>query len=134
MPADPSEEVAPPQVPKTELEELQINAQGVADESLESTRRMLALCEESKEAGIRTLVALDDQGGGGVQECPDMRGDSPLFTCSRWLDKDPPSLYAKNSDSHFLQASFEFNFTPPRAFGMDRNRWRCPGGTLHPSC
>jgi len=31
MPADPSEEVAP-QVPKTELEELQINAQGVADE------------------------------------------------------------------------------------------------------
>ncbi|ODM92818.1 Synaptosomal-associated protein 25 [Orchesella cincta] len=30
--------------------------------SLESTRRMLALCEESKEAGIRTLVALDDQG------------------------------------------------------------------------
>ncbi|XP_039230275.1 synaptosomal-associated protein 25 isoform X1 [Drosophila yakuba] len=62
MPADPSEEVAPPQVPKTELEELQINAQGVADESLESTRRMLALCEESKEAGIRTLVALDDQG------------------------------------------------------------------------
>ncbi|XP_026850836.1 synaptosomal-associated protein 25 isoform X4 [Drosophila persimilis] len=62
MPADPSEEVAGPQVPKTELEELQIAAQGVADESLESTRRMLALCEESKEAGIRTLVALDDQG------------------------------------------------------------------------
>nr|CAD7599431.1 unnamed protein product [Timema genevievae] len=31
--------------------------------SLDSTRRMLALCEESKEAGIRTLVALDDQGG-----------------------------------------------------------------------
>ncbi|XP_023708051.1 synaptosomal-associated protein 25 [Cryptotermes secundus] len=30
--------------------------------SLESTRRMIALCEESKEAGIRTLVALDDQG------------------------------------------------------------------------
>nr|XP_016939781.2 synaptosomal-associated protein 25-like [Drosophila suzukii] len=63
MPADPSEEMATPQVPKTELEELQISAQGVADESLESTRRMLALCEESKEAGIRTLVALDDQGG-----------------------------------------------------------------------
>ncbi|KAL7739570.1 hypothetical protein ACLKA6_008693 [Drosophila palustris] len=45
MPADPTEE-APPQVPKTELDELQIKAQGVADESLESTRRMLALCEE----------------------------------------------------------------------------------------
>lgn len=24
---------------------------------------MLALCEESKEAGIKTLVMLDDQGG-----------------------------------------------------------------------
>ena len=32
-------------------------------QSLESTRRMLALCEESKEAGIKTLVMLDDQGG-----------------------------------------------------------------------
>ncbi|CAG7786107.1 unnamed protein product, partial [Allacma fusca] len=30
--------------------------------TLESTRRMLSLCEESKEAGIRTLVGLDDQG------------------------------------------------------------------------
>jgi len=29
---------------------------------LESTRRMLALCDESKEAGIKTLVMLDDQG------------------------------------------------------------------------
>ncbi|XP_059612298.1 synaptosomal-associated protein 25 isoform X4 [Phlebotomus argentipes] len=49
-------------VPKTELQELQLKAQQCTDESLESTRRMLALCEESKEAGIRTLVALDDQG------------------------------------------------------------------------
>ncbi|XP_077522075.1 synaptosomal-associated protein 25kDa isoform X7 [Amblyomma americanum] len=31
-------------------------------ESLERTRNMIALCEESKEAGIRTLVALDEQG------------------------------------------------------------------------
>ncbi|XP_022083229.1 synaptosomal-associated protein 25-like isoform X4 [Acanthaster planci] len=31
-------------------------------ESLESTRRMLQLTEESKEAGIRTLVMLDEQG------------------------------------------------------------------------
>ncbi|XP_037828123.1 synaptosomal-associated protein 25-like, partial [Lucilia sericata] len=59
---DNTEEVSAPQVPKTELEELQIKANSVADDSLESTRRMLALCEESKEAGIRTLVALDDQG------------------------------------------------------------------------
>lgn len=49
-------------VPKTELQELQLKQQQVVDESLDSTRRMLALCEESKEAGIRTLVALDDQG------------------------------------------------------------------------
>lgn len=57
---------APPQVeagpPRTELEELQIRSNQVTDDSLESTRRMLALCEEGKEAGIRTLVALDDQG------------------------------------------------------------------------
>lgn len=32
-------------------------------QSLEATRRMMALCEESKEAGIKTLVMLDDQGG-----------------------------------------------------------------------
>ncbi|KAH0631597.1 hypothetical protein JD844_006002 [Phrynosoma platyrhinos] len=31
-------------------------------ESLESTRRMLQLVDESKDAGIRTLVMLDDQG------------------------------------------------------------------------
>jgi len=48
--------------PRTELQELQMKSNQVTDESLESTRRMLALCEESKEAGIRTLVALDDQG------------------------------------------------------------------------
>ncbi|XP_017487904.1 PREDICTED: synaptosomal-associated protein 25 [Rhagoletis zephyria] len=51
-----------PEVPRTELQELQLKSAQVADESLESTRRMLNLMEESKEAGIRTLVALDDQG------------------------------------------------------------------------
>ncbi|XP_023213220.1 synaptosomal-associated protein 25-like [Centruroides sculpturatus] len=56
---------APPAVngEPSELEQLQLKANQVTDESLESTRRMLMLCEESKEAGIRTLVALDDQGG-----------------------------------------------------------------------
>ncbi|KAF2360309.1 Target SNARE coiled-coil domain [Trinorchestia longiramus] len=48
--------------PRSELEQLQYDCNRVTDDSLESTRRMLALCEESKEAGIRTLVALDDQG------------------------------------------------------------------------
>ncbi|KAH7637350.1 synaptosomal-associated protein 25 isoform X1 [Dermatophagoides farinae] len=58
-------EIEDPQVPakpKTELEAIQMQANQATDESLESTRRMLALCEESKEAGIRTLVALDEQG------------------------------------------------------------------------
>ncbi|CAD6994870.1 synaptosomal-associated protein 25 [Ceratitis capitata] len=54
--------MAVPEVPRTELQELQLKSAQVADESLESTRRMLNLMEESKEAGIRTLVALDDQG------------------------------------------------------------------------
>jgi len=45
-----------------ELDNLQLRANQITDESLESTRRMIALCEESKEAGIKTLVALDDQG------------------------------------------------------------------------
>jgi len=48
--------------PLTELESLQLKANTITDESLESTRRMIHLCEESKEAGIKTLVALDDQG------------------------------------------------------------------------
>merc|ERR550519_2202403 len=45
-----------------ELDNLQLRANQITDESLESTRRMITLCEESKEAGIKTLVALDDQG------------------------------------------------------------------------
>uniref|UniRef100_A0A915DUU2 Synaptosomal-associated protein n=1 Tax=Ditylenchus dipsaci TaxID=166011 RepID=A0A915DUU2_9BILA len=44
------------------LEEINLRMNTTADDSLESTRRMLALCEESKEAGIKTLVMLDDQG------------------------------------------------------------------------
>jgi synaptosomal-associated protein 25 len=46
----------------SELESLQLKANKITDDSLESTRRMITLCEESKEAGIKTLVALDDQG------------------------------------------------------------------------
>ncbi|GAU97341.1 hypothetical protein RvY_08660-2 [Ramazzottius varieornatus] len=49
-------------VPRTELEEIQLNINQKADESLDATRRMLAMCEESKDAGIRTLVMLDEQG------------------------------------------------------------------------
>ncbi|GFY51677.1 synaptosomal-associated protein [Trichonephila inaurata madagascariensis] len=60
---EPAETNGEPMGGKTELEQLQFKANQVTDESLESTRRMMALCDESKEAGIRTLVALDDQGG-----------------------------------------------------------------------
>lgn len=52
-------EAAPP---KSELEEIQQKCHQSTDDSLESTRRMLTMCEESKEAGIRTLVMLDEQG------------------------------------------------------------------------
>nr|XP_006822037.1 PREDICTED: synaptosomal-associated protein 25-like isoform X3 [Saccoglossus kowalevskii] len=47
---------------RTELEILQDKADRATDESLESTRRMLQMAEESKEAGINTLVMLDEQG------------------------------------------------------------------------
>ncbi|TRY65781.1 hypothetical protein DNTS_029338 [Danionella cerebrum] len=47
---------------RNELSDMQAKADQLADESLESTRRMLQLVEESKDAGIRTLVMLDEQG------------------------------------------------------------------------
>ncbi|XP_043918899.1 synaptosomal-associated protein 25-like isoform X1 [Protopterus annectens] len=45
-----------------QMNELQLRAEQVTDESLESTRRMLQLVEGSKDAAIRTLVMLDEQG------------------------------------------------------------------------
>ncbi|CAG4953667.1 unnamed protein product [Parnassius apollo] len=48
--------------PRSELEQLQMRAGQVTDESLESTRRMMQLCEESHEVGMKTLVMLDEQG------------------------------------------------------------------------
>ncbi|XP_064600228.1 synaptosomal-associated protein 25-like isoform X1 [Liolophura sinensis] len=50
------------QVPITEAGQLQLDIDDATRESLESTRRMVGLLEESKEAGIRTLVMLDEQG------------------------------------------------------------------------
>lgn len=47
---------------RDELSTIQMQMNKTTNESLESTRRMLGLCEESKEAGIRTLVMLDEQG------------------------------------------------------------------------
>jgi len=74
------EAAAPPPPPMTELEGLQLKCNEITDESLESTRRMKNLCEEAKDAGIKTLVMLDDQGeqlekfeGGMDQINSDMR-------------------------------------------------------------
>uniref|UniRef100_A0A1Y1JWB0 Uncharacterized protein n=1 Tax=Photinus pyralis TaxID=7054 RepID=A0A1Y1JWB0_PHOPY len=39
--------------PKSELQELQLKATQVTDESLDSTRRMLALCEENNWIELR---------------------------------------------------------------------------------
>lgn len=48
--------------PSDELGQLQFKADQVTDSSLDATRRMLALCDESKEAGFKTLMCLDEQG------------------------------------------------------------------------
>jgi len=48
--------------PLTELESLQLKANQVTDESLESTRRMIQLCEDSQAVGAKTLDMLDQQG------------------------------------------------------------------------
>lgn len=44
------------------LEDLQMQANKVTDDSLESTRRMMHLCEESQDVGVKTIVMLDAQG------------------------------------------------------------------------
>lgn len=47
---------------RAHLESLQKAADMKTDESLESTRRMLQMTEESQEIGIKTLTELDQQG------------------------------------------------------------------------
>lgn len=61
MPA-PAAAAVEPGPPRTELQELQLKAGQVTDESLESTRRMLSLCEESEDVGGKTLSMLANQG------------------------------------------------------------------------
>ncbi|XP_010193019.1 PREDICTED: synaptosomal-associated protein 23 isoform X2 [Mesitornis unicolor] len=43
-------------------EEIQLRANQVTDESLESTRRILGLAIESQDVGIKTINMLDEQG------------------------------------------------------------------------
>lgn len=62
---------------RNELSDMQQRADQLADESLESTRRMLQLVEESKDAGIRTLVMLDEQGG----EWPSINNQTIQHSC-----------------------------------------------------
>ncbi|XP_066930692.1 synaptosomal-associated protein 25-like [Clytia hemisphaerica] len=47
---------------RLELQRMQRHADVITDESLESTRRMVRLAEETQDTGIKTLVALDEQG------------------------------------------------------------------------
>ncbi|XP_053192352.1 synaptosomal-associated protein 23-like [Scomber japonicus] len=47
---------------KMTVEDMTKRANEVTDESLESTRRMLRMAEESKETGVNTMVMLDQQG------------------------------------------------------------------------
>ncbi|CAD5118913.1 DgyrCDS7588 [Dimorphilus gyrociliatus] len=56
-----AEEREKPRTP-TEAEQLQLDIHYGTQQSLESTKRILEMCEESKDAGIRTLVMLDEQG------------------------------------------------------------------------
>ncbi|VVC40569.1 SNAP-25,Target SNARE coiled-coil homology domain [Cinara cedri] len=51
-----------PAIVNNELQDLHMQSNHMTDESLESTRRMLELCEGTKEAAIKALVELDDQG------------------------------------------------------------------------
>ena len=45
-----------------DLGDIQLQSDQLTNESLESTRRMLQLAEETQETGMKTLVALDEQG------------------------------------------------------------------------
>jgi len=49
--------------PHDDLHQIQLKTNQVVDSSLESTRRMLQLCEESEDAGAKTLTMLNHQGG-----------------------------------------------------------------------
>lgn len=58
-PSEPAQDEGPP---LTELESLQLKANQVTDESLDSTRRMISLCEDSRGAGVKTIEMLEHQG------------------------------------------------------------------------
>ncbi|KXJ25510.1 synaptosomal-associated protein 25 [Exaiptasia diaphana] len=47
---------------RSEIAGMQMRGDELTDESLESTRRMLQMSEETQDIGIKTLVTLDEQG------------------------------------------------------------------------
>ena len=49
------------QAEMSELEKLQLKINEKSDETLDCTRRMREMCSEAKDAGMKTLIALDDQ-------------------------------------------------------------------------
>ena len=46
----------------TESESFQIKANQITDASLESTRNMVRMCEDTQDIGSKTITALDEQG------------------------------------------------------------------------
>ncbi|GIY19502.1 synaptosomal-associated protein 25 [Caerostris extrusa] len=57
---------------KRKLEILQLKADQVTDDSLESTRRMLQLAEETEDVGVKTINMLSDQGLDRIEEDMDV--------------------------------------------------------------
>lgn len=47
---------------RSEIARMQMRGDELTDQSLESTRRMLQMTEETQEVGMKTLMALDEQG------------------------------------------------------------------------
>ncbi|EDO42967.1 predicted protein [Nematostella vectensis] len=47
---------------RNEIARMQMRGDEMTDESLESTRRMLRMAEESQDTGIKTMVMIDEQG------------------------------------------------------------------------
>jgi len=57
-----AEGAGPPGPQLSELESLQLKANKITDDSLDSTRRMITLCEEGQASGIKTIEMLEHQG------------------------------------------------------------------------
>lgn len=47
---------------RMQIRQMQKRGNEITDESLESTRRILQMAEETQETGIKTMVTLDEQG------------------------------------------------------------------------